>query len=125
MCKELYARHVEIAGGSAGVSVAVSLPPPAEANEAVPEGRVFCQLGLHNSSRARFPIRGPGMARGEVTPMNPRSIAAGVSGGVLAIAGPAVVHAFTDDPMDQLVLSLIIAGAVIVTVLILGLRSKE
>lgn len=57
--------------------------------------------------------------------MNPRSIAAGVSGGVLAFAGPAVVHEFTDDPMDQLVLSLIIAGAVIVTVLILGLRSEE
>ena len=54
--------------------------------------------------------------------MNPRNIAAGVSGGALAIAGSAIVHAFTDDPADQLALSLMIAGSVVVTVLICGLR---
>ena len=36
--KELYARLVEIAGGTAGLSVAVSLPPPAEAKRTASDG---------------------------------------------------------------------------------------
>ena len=56
--------------------------------------------------------------------MTPRT--AGIlAGGGCALLGPAIAHAFTDDPTDQIVLSLIIAGSVVVTVLVLGLRSRD
>ena len=56
--------------------------------------------------------------------MTPKT-AAIVAGAGCALIGPAVAHAFASDPTDQLVLSLIIAGSVVVTVLILGLRSPD
>ena len=56
--------------------------------------------------------------------MSPRN-AAILAGAGCALVGPAVAHAFTDDPTDQIVLSLIIAGSVVVTVLVLGLRSQD
>lgn len=54
--------------------------------------------------------------------MKPRT-AAIIAGAACALIGPAVAHAFTDDPTDQIVLSLIIAGSVVATVSVLGLRS--
>ncbi|MCJ2008202.1 hypothetical protein MKK64_14360 [Methylobacterium sp. E-025] len=48
-----------------------------------------------------------------------------VCGAGCALIGPAVARAFTNDPTDQLTLSLIIAGSVVVTVLVCGLRSWE
>lgn len=56
--------------------------------------------------------------------MTPRT-AAILAGAGCALVGPAVAHAFTDDPTDQIVLSLIIAGSVVVTVSVLGLRSRD
>ena len=56
--------------------------------------------------------------------MTPRT-AAVLAGAGCALVGPAVAHAFTADPTDQLTLSLIIAGSVVVTVLVCGLRSWE
>ena len=48
-----------------------------------------------------------------------------VCGAGCALIGPAVARVFTDDPTDQLTLSLIIAGSVVVTVLVCGLRSWD
>ncbi|KQP51487.1 hypothetical protein ASF39_10775 [Methylobacterium sp. Leaf108] len=59
------------------------------------------------------------MRRGD--PMTPRT-AATIAGAGCALIGPAVAHAFSDDPTDQIVLSLIIAGSVVLTTLILSLR---
>jgi len=56
--------------------------------------------------------------------MTPRT-AAILAGGGCALLGPTIAHAFTSDPTDQIVLSLIIAGSVVVTVLVLGLRSRD
>lgn len=56
--------------------------------------------------------------------MTPRT-AAILAGAGCALVGPAVAHAFTDGPTDQIVLSLIIAGSVVVTVSVLGLRSRD
>ncbi|MCJ2081206.1 hypothetical protein [Methylobacterium sp. J-090] len=56
--------------------------------------------------------------------MTPRTVAI-LAGGGCALLGPAIAHAFTSDPTDQIVLSLIIAGSVVVTVLVLGLRSRD
>ncbi|WP_210168678.1 hypothetical protein [Methylobacterium sp. Leaf108] len=53
--------------------------------------------------------------------MTPRT-AATIAGAGCALIGPAVAHAFSDDPTDQIVLSLIIAGSVVLTTLILSLR---
>ncbi|MCJ2106702.1 hypothetical protein MKK70_15210 [Methylobacterium sp. E-041] len=56
--------------------------------------------------------------------MTPKTVAI-VCGAGCALIGPAVARAFTDDPTDQLTLSLIIAGSVVVTVLVCGLRSWD
>lgn len=56
--------------------------------------------------------------------MTPRT-AATLAGAGCALIGPAVARAFTDDPTDQIVLSLIIAGSVVATTLVLGLRSWD
>ncbi|GJD96692.1 hypothetical protein [Methylobacterium iners] len=56
--------------------------------------------------------------------MTPKS-AAILAGAGCAVIGPTVAHAFTADPTDQIILSSLIAGSVVVTTLILGLRSWE
>jgi hypothetical protein len=56
--------------------------------------------------------------------MTPRT-AAIATGVACALIGPAVADAFTDNVTDRVVLSLIIAGSVVVTTLILGLRSRD
>ncbi|MFK5597930.1 hypothetical protein ACFZ8E_13070 [Methylobacterium sp. HMF5984] len=56
--------------------------------------------------------------------MTPRTVAI-LFGAGGALIGPAVARAFTSDPTDQLTLSLIIAGSVVVTILVCGLRSWE
>jgi hypothetical protein len=56
--------------------------------------------------------------------MKPRT-AAILAGAGCALIGPVVSRTFAGDPGDQLALSLIIAGSVVVTVLICGLRSWE
>ena len=56
--------------------------------------------------------------------MTPRT-AAILAGAGCALIGPAVARAFTVDPTDQIILSLIIAGSVVVTTLVLGLRSRD
>lgn len=56
--------------------------------------------------------------------MQPRT-AAILAGAACALIGPVVARTFTNDPTDQIVLSLIIAGSIVVTVLILGLRSGD
>lgn len=53
--------------------------------------------------------------------MTGKTFGAVVTGAVCALAGPAIVHAVTDDPANQLALSLMIAGAVVIAVL-LGIR---
>lgn len=53
--------------------------------------------------------------------MRGKSLGAVMTGAACALAGPAIVYAFTDDPADQLALSLMIAGAVVITVLV-GVR---
>ena len=57
--------------------------------------------------------------------MNPRTITAGVLVGMLAVAGSTIVHAVSDDPREQVALSLTIAGAVVSTVLFIGLLSRD
>ncbi|GJE60732.1 hypothetical protein [Methylobacterium trifolii] len=42
--------------------------------------------------------------------MKPNTVAV-LLGAACAMVGPAIVHAFTDDPFDQAVLSLLIAGS--------------
>ncbi|WP_155935232.1 hypothetical protein [Methylobacterium sp. 10] len=56
--------------------------------------------------------------------MTSRTVAV-LAGAGCALVGPAVARAFASDPTDQIVLSLIIAGSVVVTVLLLGLRSRD
>jgi F0F1-type ATP synthase membrane subunit c/vacuolar-type H+-ATPase subunit K len=56
--------------------------------------------------------------------MTPKT-AAILAGAGCALIGPAVVRAFADNPTDEIFLSLIIAGSVVATTLILGLRSWE
>jgi hypothetical protein len=56
--------------------------------------------------------------------MTPRT-AAILAGAGCALIGPAVARAFADSPTDEIVLSLIIAGSVVATMLILGLRSWD
>ncbi|MET3695224.1 hypothetical protein [Methylobacterium goesingense] len=56
--------------------------------------------------------------------MTPRT-AAIVAGAGCALIGPATARAFAGSPTDELVLSLIIAGSVLTTTLILGLRSRD
>jgi hypothetical protein len=62
------------------------------------------------------------LTRGDL--MAPRT-AAIVAGAGCAVMGPLAAYAFTKNPADQLILSLLIAGSVVVTVLILGLRSQD
>ena len=56
--------------------------------------------------------------------MTPRT-AAIFAGAGCALIGPAVARTFADNPTDEIVLSLIIAGSVVATTLILGLRSRD
>ena len=49
--------------------------------------------------------------------MKPKTIAV-IAGAACALIGPAVARAFTDDPVDQAVLSLMIAGSVVAAVLV-------
>jgi hypothetical protein len=49
--------------------------------------------------------------------MNRRSLVAGVVGGALAILGPALVRALADDRSEQIALSLMIAGPVMLAAL--------
>jgi hypothetical protein len=51
--------------------------------------------------------------------------AAIVAGAGCALIGPVAAYAFTKNPSDQIILSLFIAGSVVVTVLVLGLRSRD
>ncbi|GEP01892.1 hypothetical protein [Methylobacterium haplocladii] len=44
-------------------------------------------------------------------------------GAVCAMVGPTIVHAFTNDPFDQAVLSLLIAGSFVIAVLF-GVRRQ-
>ena len=53
--------------------------------------------------------------------MTGKNFGAVMSGAVCALAGPAIVHAVTDDPASQLALSLMIAGAVVIAIL-MGIR---
>ncbi|WP_146056474.1 hypothetical protein [Methylobacterium sp. V23] len=62
------------------------------------------------------------LARGEL--MAPRT-AAVVAGAGCALIGPAAAYALTKNPTDQIILSLFIAASVVVTILILGLRSHD
>jgi hypothetical protein len=62
------------------------------------------------------------LTRGDL--MAPRTTAI-VAGAGCALIGPPAAYAFTKNPADQLILSLFIAGSVVVTVLILGLRSQD
>ncbi|WP_191970192.1 hypothetical protein [Methylobacterium planeticum] len=55
--------------------------------------------------------------------MNSRNLTAGATGAACAVIGPAVTHAFTNDPAEQLALSLMIAGSVVVAVLV-GVRRQ-
>ena len=57
--------------------------------------------------------------------MNPRTITVGVLVGALAVAGSTIVHAVSDDPREQVALALTIAGAVVSTVLFIGLLSRD
>ena len=56
--------------------------------------------------------------------MTSRTVAV-LAGAGCALVGPAVARAFANDPADQIVLSLIIAGSVVATVCVLGLRSRD
>jgi hypothetical protein len=56
--------------------------------------------------------------------MTPRT-AAIIAGAGCALIGPLAAYAFTKNPTDQVILSLFIAGSVVVTTLILGLRSRD
>jgi hypothetical protein len=51
--------------------------------------------------------------------------AAIVAGAGCALIGPVAAYALTKNPSDQIILSLFIAGSVVVTVLVLGLRSRD
>lgn len=53
--------------------------------------------------------------------MTGKTFTAVMTGAACALAGPAIVYAFTDDPADQLAFSLLIAGAVVIAVLV-GVR---
>ena len=55
--------------------------------------------------------------------MKSLNIAAGGLGAACAMIGPAVARAFTNDPTDQAALSLMIAGAVVVAMLV-GIRRQ-
>jgi hypothetical protein len=49
--------------------------------------------------------------------MNRRSLVAGFAGGVIAILGPSLVRALADDRSEQIALSLMIAGPVMLAAL--------
>jgi hypothetical protein len=46
--------------------------------------------------------------------MDGRSLFAGLAGGAVMVLGPALVRALTDNPSEQIALSLMIAGPVII-----------
>ena len=56
--------------------------------------------------------------------MTRRTLGAVLTGAACALAGPAIVHAFTNDPADRLALSLMLAGAVVIAVPV-GVRRSQ